>query len=139
MSFVLKGVGFQICVTSPVSSVVESDCQPRSNLVWFPIPATSYHRDATEPPGFFCPAHSNTGSTDHEKVSGVCVAELSCLLVIGSSNAMAQQFYRGGSGLGISFSYGNGYNNFGGYNRGYSEPYFGGGYGGSGYTPRGQD
>ena len=69
----------------------------------------------------------------------VCVAGLSCLLVIGSSNAMAQQFYRGGSGLGISFSYGNGYNNFGGYNRGYSEPYFGGGYGGSGYTPRGQD
>ena len=49
----------------------------------------------------------------------VCVAGLSCLLVIGSSTAMAQQFYRGGSGLGISFSFGNGYNNFGGYNRGY--------------------
>lgn len=60
----------------------------------------------------------------------VCVAALSCLLVVGSSNTMAQH-YTGRSGFGISVNYGNGYNNFGGtYNRGYSQPYYGGGYGG---------
>lgn len=65
----------------------------------------------------------------------VCVAALSCLLVVGSSKTMAQ-CYTGGSGFGVSVNYGNGYNNFGGtYSRGYSQPYYGGygGYGGGGY------
>ena len=70
----------------------------------------------------------------------VCVAALSCLLVVGSSNTMAQ-CYTGGSGFGISVNYGNGYNSFGGaYSRGFSQPYYGGygvghggGYYGGGY------
>jgi hypothetical protein len=52
LGFIPSGIGVRICATSPVSSVVESDCHPRSNMVWFPIPATSNHSDTTELPGF---------------------------------------------------------------------------------------
>jgi hypothetical protein len=59
----------------------------------------------------------------------VCVAALSCLLVVGSSSTMAQCNRGGGPGFGVSLNYGGGYNNFGGYyNQGYSQPYYGGGY-----------
>jgi hypothetical protein len=104
-------------------------------LVWFPISATFYHGDTTEQPGFYFPTHSNTGRMVMKKLL-VCMAALSCLLVVGSSNTMAQ-CYRGGSGFGISVNYGNGYNNFGsGYSRGFRQPYYGGygsGYYGGGY------
>jgi len=59
----------------------------------------------------------------------VFVAALSCLMIVGTADVRAGQYYRGGSGLGISVNFGNGYSNFGGfYNRGYAQPSYRGGY-----------
>lgn len=60
----------------------------------------------------------------------VSALALSCLLALGTSYANADHFQRSRSGLGISISYGGGYNGFNvGYNRGY-HPVYHGGYGG---------
>jgi hypothetical protein len=67
----------QIDEKNPVRSVVERDFQPRSNLVWSSIPATSYHFDTKGPPGCFTDAHFQYGKeTDDEKHFFACVVTI---------------------------------------------------------------